>query len=737
MPDLLWLGGNAALQAAGAGDAGGGDGAAALPEFDVLAYSGGVISPAGVPNEKDPVKRWVIDCAGVISPARISAVVDHGRASWSIFGQTIAVRIARDAIRMRVRVTGDPRQAGSAAEVVCTNARNGFQWPVSLGAHVVSSQFVPPGALVSVNGQTFEGPLHVALAVELYHIAFVTDGADRNAVARLAAQARRSRAQTRDTEMDFHTWLIKAGFKPEDLDETQRASLQAAFDREKTALQTAGGDGGLNAGAGGGDGGPGAGGAGRGDTAIGDPVQTGLAAQRAENQRRMRISQLCGQFAEGQPDSVLDQIQAAGERAIRENWSHERLENQLLRATASRPVRNQPASGGAAAVAPEVLECAFARTMGMPNVEQVYSAQTLEAASRRFRYGLAIGELLMMGAAANGLRGLHTIKGNLRGVLQAAMRRDEDGLEASGGSGSAGSTLNISNVLSNVANKTVEQYFNSVEQTWKLLCRIASASDFKEQTHIALTGDLTFTKLTGGKTIEHGSVGEEVYGNKVDTFARMLGISRTDLINDDAGALLRVYELLGRGGALSLNREFWTEFNNDSAFCTSGRENLLSGGAATALSPTSLDAAAVALRKMKDPKQNPIGLPGKVLAVPIELEFAALRLMQSMDLRELQASSGASAKAYGTANVHRGKYTVAASAYMGDTTIGGSTTAWKLLTDPNLLPSIEVAFYNGVQMPTVESTEANFNQLGIDLRAFFDFGVRKQEYRAVVKAPGA
>ena len=67
---------------------------------------------------------------------------------------------------------------------------------------------------------------------------------------------------------------------------------------------------------------------------------------------------------------------------------------------------------------------------------------------------------------------------------------------------------------------------------------------------------------------------------------------------------------------------------------------------------------------------------------------------------------------------------------------GASSKAWYLMADPNRLPAIEVAFLNGVDRPTVEKTDADFNTLGIQFRGYIDFGVREQDWRGALKAKG-
>jgi hypothetical protein len=65
---------------------------------------------------------------------------------------------------------------------------------------------------------------------------------------------------------------------------------------------------------------------------------------------------------------------------------------------------------------------------------------------------------------------------------------------------------------------------------------------------------------------------------------------------------------------------------------------------------------------------------------------------------------------------------------------GYSATTWWMLPDPAILASAVVSFLNGVQTPVVESADADFNVLGIQLRGYHDFGVDMSEYLASVQA---
>ena len=94
--------------------------------------------------------------------------------------------------------------------------------------------------------------------------------------------------------------------------------------------------------------------------------------------------------------------------------------------------------------------------------------------------------------------------------------------------------------------------------------------------------------------------------------------------------------------------------------------------------------------------------------------------------------------AQGATNVYQGRYHVESSPYMENSAYTGySTAAWYLLANPADLSAIEVVFLNGRDTPTVETAEADFNVLGIQMRGVLDFGVALQEYRAGVRSAGS
>ncbi len=426
----------------------------------------------------------------------------------------------------------------------------------------------------------------------------------------------------------------------------------------------------------------------------------------AETERLEAIRRLC---AGRQP-----RIEA---QAIRDGWDLQRTELEILRSA-------RPAAPAIHAVQQtvtgQVLEAACLLTAGLQEVESTYDPQTLDLAHQRYRGGIGLQELLLEAAWANGYSGRNFR--DSRAVLRAAFGR---GIEASF------SSIDIGGILSNVANKFLLEGFFSVERTWRNICAVRNVSDFKTVTSYRLIGKDQYELVAPGGELKHGTLGNEQYANKADTYGLVLSIDRRDVINDDLGAITTVPRKLGRGSGLKINDVFWTIFLANTGFFTVGNKNFLSG-ADTALAIDGLTKAEVAFMDQVDGDGKPIGIMPAILLVPTALSVIGTQLFKSLELRDTTASTK-----YPVANPHQGKFRTEVSRYLANSVYtGNSAKAWYLLAEPSDLPVIEVAFLNGQESPTIESAEADFNVLGVQMRGYHDFGVALQDPRGGVKSKG-
>ncbi len=425
-----------------------------------------------------------------------------------------------------------------------------------------------------------------------------------------------------------------------------------------------------------------------------------------ETQRIAAIRQLCcGRCPE---------IEA---QAIRDGWDATRCELEVLRS--SRP-QASTIHGGGAPVTRQVLEAACMLTARLDGIDRMFEPQALDLATRRFRGGIGLQELLLEAAWANGYSGRNFR--DHRSVLRYAFGHHVE----------AGfSTIDIGGILSNVANKFLLEGFFSVERVWRNICAVRNVSDFKTVTSYRLIGKDQYEQVAPGGELKHGTLGQEQYSNRADTYGLMLSIDRRDIINDDLGAITTVPRKLGRGSGLKINDVFWTAFLNNAAFFAVGNKNYLAG-ATTALGIDGLTAAEVAFLDQVDGDGKPIGMMPAIMLAPTALSAIGSQLFKSLELRDTAANTK-----FPVANPHQGKFRVEVSRYLANSQYAGnSAKAWYLLADPNDLPVIEVAFLNGQESPTIETADADFNVLGVQMRGYHDFGVALQDPRGGVKVKG-
>jgi hypothetical protein len=667
--------------------------APAVPRFSMVAYTGEAMRIEGW---RFPV---VVDLEGLTIPAQ-RRPVRFGHSMYAGVGHTERVVVEAGRLLAEGAIS---RDTDIAREVVASGKR-GFPWQASIGAQVQQAEFIRAGKSVTVNGRTLDGPLYVARRTTLGEISFVDLGADTHTTATIAAQQREEDALM--DELDV-TAVVEPDNKPTPSPDpaparepdpalTQRASydVDGGAITEPRSVRCVKGPA------------PPA----DGDGMDADPSAAAVRALRAqavtESKRIAAVRRICA----GRYPRIEEQ-------AIAEGWSTDKCELEVLRA--SRP--KAPAIHTIdSALAGNVLEAACMLTARLATVEDLYDDQTLEAASKRFRGGIGLQELLLEAAWANGYDGRNFR--DSRSVLRHAFGHN---LQA------AFSTIDIGGILSNVANKFLLEGFFSVERVWRSITAIRNVSDFKTVTSYRLIGKDQYQKVAPGGELKHGTLGEETYTNKADTFGLLLSIDRRDLINDDLGAITTVPRKLGRGSGLKINDVFWATFLANSDFFKALNKNFLSG-ADTVLGIDGLTKAEVAFLNQVDSDGKPIGVMPQIVLVPTALSAMGTMLFKSLEIRDTSASTK-----YPIANPHAGKFRVEVSRYLSNAQYTGSSEkAWYLLAAPDDLPVIEIAFLNGQESPTIETAEADFNVLGVQMRGYHDFGCALQDPKGGLRSKG-
>ena len=275
------------------------------------------------------------------------------------------------------------------------------------------------------------------------------------------------------------------------------------------------------------------------------------------------------------------------------------------------------------------------------------------------------------------------------------------------------SNADIPNVLSNVAHKFVLVGFGSVGDGYRQISRAVSVSDFKAVKGVRLVMGGLLKALGKGGELQHVDLSDEDRSIQAATKGSIVGITREDLINDDLGVLALLPERFGQMAGRTINKDVFGTLS------TTGSDYGANTSGALALD--TLAAAYALALAITDSNGDPLGaIPDRILCSPSNF-LTAKAIYQS---EHIVNGSGKSPRD----NVMRNILAPVTSPFL-------SGTKYWLFNDA--FPLVDVAFLNGVQTPTVETANADFHQLGIEMRCYYDYGASAGEYKAAVYSTGA
>ncbi|MDR0337074.1 MAG: Mu-like prophage major head subunit gpT family protein [Planctomycetaceae bacterium] len=653
-----------------------------LPTFKMVAYTG---SSVYAPVSRYPV---IIDLKGLKIPIQNIPVRFQHDADKGV-GHTTKVELVNGKVVMEGVISRDTEWS---REVVAA-AKNKFPWRVSIGFQIEEFQYVDDGETADVNDRKFKGTGYVLRKTILKEVSFVDVGADNatSAIIKFSGD---------NPFLTFNQEVISMTLDPN----KKNVSVSDETKKEPIKTQTATEFSGQT------------------DTendAKPTPV-TNVYLSGIPQQGGFSIDQQQANLAENRRISAIAHFGAGRlpdleTQAIADGWTVEKFKGELNAKLMPTGDQIELAGDKDKNVTTSMLEVVAFRAGGIssPLEEKLYEPKTLELADEYS--GIGLQEFIQL--AFGGDR------------LPSYRREPNRWLKL------AFSSMSLPKILSGIAHKTLLEGYNSIDETWKKIVKFGSVNNFYKHERYRMLTNFTFEKLSPDGEFKHGKLGEENYEQSIDSFGIMFTLTRKMIINDDLGAFMDIPLNIGRGAAIAINDAVWQTFltgktlDGKPIFDTS-HSNILSN---TMLDVDGLTEAETHFLTQEMPKidkkdkARPLNIPAKYLIVPTALKVKAEILMKSLVLDGATELSG-------NTNPHSGKFEVISSPYLQSGNYDGSSASnWYLMTDPNRLAGIEIAFLSGKQQPTVESADADFSTLGVQFRGFIDFGVSAQDCKAVLK----
>lgn len=330
-------------------------------------------------------------------------------------------------------------------------------------------------------------------------------------------------------------------------------------------------------------------------------------------------------------------------------------------------------------------------------------------------------------AAARDWRGLSLIEMARdilasEGVRVRGLSRDELATRA------LHSTSDFPLILSNVTNKTLRAAYETAPRTFTPIARRTTVADFRDVHRLQLGEAPQLEKVNESGEYKRGTLGEAQEKYRIETFGKVIGITRQVLINDDLDAFTRVPALFGTSAATLESDVVWGVITANAAMAD-GKTLFHAGHNNLAATGVKLDV--VGLAKARTAMSLQKGLDGKTV-LNIRPAFLVVPTSLELEAEQLLAQNIVPAKSTDVVPGSLRSLTVISEPRLDP---GTGAVPWYLMASPAAIDTIEYAYLEGQEGVAME-TRMGFDVDGMEIRARLDFGAKAIDWRGLYKNPG-
>ena len=290
------------------------------------------------------------------------------------------------------------------------------------------------------------------------------------------------------------------------------------------------------------------------------------------------------------------------------------------------------------------------------------------------------------------------------------------------------STSDFPEILSAVTNKTLRQAYEVYARTFMPFCRQVLATDFKAMNRVQIGEAPQLLKVDEGGEFKRGTIAESKESYRIETYGRVVAITRQVLINDDLDAFTRIPAMYGTAIATLESDVVWgivtanANMADGVALFHATHKNLASP--ASALSVAAIGDGRTAMAKQTGlDKKTVLNVRPAYVLVPAALELTAEQII---------AQNLVPAKTGDVVPQSIRTLTPIAEPRLD----AASATAWYLAANPAQIDTIEYAYLEGQQGAYIE-TRNGFDVDGVEIKCRLDFGAKAIDWRGLYRNPGA
>ncbi|MGE0650266.1 MAG: prohead protease/major capsid protein fusion protein [Alphaproteobacteria bacterium] len=290
------------------------------------------------------------------------------------------------------------------------------------------------------------------------------------------------------------------------------------------------------------------------------------------------------------------------------------------------------------------------------------------------------------------------------------------------------STSDFPEILAAVTNKTLRDAYEAAPRTFQPIARRVEATDFKPMHRLQLGEAPQLEKVNQSGEYKRGTMGEAKESYRVETYGKVIAITRQVIINDDLDAFTRIPALFGTSAATLESDVVWSiitanpAMGDGKALFHADHKNL--AGTGTALDVTNLGKGRTAMAKQT-------GVDGKTI-LNVRPAFLVVPSALELTAEQLVAQNLVPAKSGDVVPGSIRSLTVIAEPRLDP---AAGAVPWYLFASPSAVDTIEYAYLEGQDGVYIE-TRIGFDVDGVEVKARLDFGAKAIDWRSMYKNGG-
>jgi HK97 family phage prohead protease len=307
------------------------------------------------------------------------------------------------------------------------------------------------------------------------------------------------------------------------------------------------------------------------------------------------------------------------------------------------------------------------------------------------------------------------------GISTAGMGRLDVAGAALGLRYGALTTSDFANALSNAAARRVRASYEAAPQTFGPIVSRGTLPDFKDTSIVGLGDAPQLLLVRENAEFTYGALTDSGLSYRLQTYGRIVPITRQAIINDDKQLFGRIPTMFGRRAADLESDLVWgtlisnVTLGDGNAMFTTGRGNLAASGGA--INVTTVGAGRQAMRGYTNNDGNLAPSRAVTLIVGAAKETEAQQFLTAVTATQ-------------TSNVNPFPGTL--RLIVEDRITGNQ---WFLAADPDATDMIELSHLDGQESLYIE-TQAGFDVDGIKTKARLDVGAAPLDWGGFYKNPG-